>query len=151
MRLVSIALVAASIALFSVAAQAQAPQLQVKDAWVRTTVAQQKATGAFFQLRADSDLQLVEASSPVAAMVEIHEMAMEGSVMRMRAVESLPLPAGKSVEFKPGGLHVMLMGLNRPLAAGDKIPLTLVYLDKNKKRHQIEVQAEARAPQAAKP
>lgn len=151
MRLVSIALVAASIALFSVAAQAQAPQLQVKDAWVRTTVAQQKATGAFFQLRADSDLQLVEASSPVAAMVEIHEMAMEGSVMRMRAVESLPLPAGKSVEFKPGGLHVMLMGLNRPLAAGDKIPLTLVYLDKNKKRHQVEVQAEARAPQAAKP
>ncbi len=151
MRSVSIALVAASIALFSVAAQAQAPQLQVKDAWVRTTVAQQKATGAFFQLRADSDLQLVEASSPVAAMVEIHEMAMEGSVMRMRAVESLPLPAGKSVEFKPGGLHVMLMGLNRPLAAGDKIPLTLVYLDKNKKRHQVEVQAEARAPQAAKP
>ncbi|MEH0166024.1 copper chaperone PCu(A)C [Paucibacter sp. JuS9] len=151
MRLVSIALVAASIALFSVAAQAQAPQLQVKDAWVRTTVAQQKATGAFFQLRADSDLQLVEASSPVASMVEIHEMAMEGSVMRMRAVESLPLPAGKSVEFKPGGLHVMLMGLNRPLAAGDKIPLTLVYLDKNKKRHQVEVQAEARAPQAAKP
>jgi len=151
MRSVSIALVAASMALFSVAAQAQAPQLQVKDAWVRTTVAQQKATGAFFHLRADSDLQLVEASSPVAAMVEIHEMAMEGSVMRMRAVESLPLPAGKSVEFKPGGLHVMLMGLNRPLAAGDKIPLTLVYLDKNKKRHQVEVQAEARAPQAAKP
>jgi len=148
MRSLVLALVAGLAGLTSVAAEAQ---LQVQQAWVRSTVAQQKATGAFFLLRADSDLQLVEASSPVAAMVEIHEMAMEGSVMRMRAIESLALPAGKTVEFKPGGLHVMLMGLNRPLAAGDKVPLTLVYLDKNKKRHQVELQAEARAPQAAKP
>lgn len=151
MRSVLIALATGLACLLGTAAQAQAPQLQVKEAWVRTTVAQQKATGAFFQLRADSDLQLIEASSPIASMVEIHEMAMEGSVMRMRAVESLALPAGKTVEFKPGGLHVMLMGLNRPVAAGDKIPLTLVYLDKHKKRQQLQVQAEARAPQSAKP
>lgn len=128
--------------LASVSAHAQ---LQVSDAWARATVAQQKASGAFFQLRANADLRLVEARSPVAMMVEIHEMAMEGSVMRMRAIDGLDLKAGKTVEFKPGGLHVMLMGLNKPLNAGDKLPLTLVYEDKAKQRREVQVQAEVRS------
>ncbi|MDM4764672.1 copper chaperone PCu(A)C [Pelomonas sp. SE-A7] len=138
------ALIALLAGLASIASHAQ--QLQVSDAWARATVAQQKASGAFFQLRAQADVRLVEARSPAAMMVEIHEMAMEGSVMRMRAVEGLDLKAGKTVEFKPGGLHVMLMGLSKPLNAGDRLPLTLVYEDKAKKRHELQVQAEVRAP-----
>jgi len=86
-------------------------QVDVSQAWVRATVAQQKATGAFLQLKAKSDSRLVEARSPVAGVVEIHEMAMDGSVMKMRAVPGLDLPAGKSVELKPGGYHIMLMDL----------------------------------------
>lgn len=134
------------IALLASAASFSAhAQLQVSDAWARATVAQQKASGAFFQLRTSADLRLLEARSPVAMMVEIHEMAMEGSVMRMRAIDGLELKAGKTVEFKPGGLHVMLMGLNKPLNAGDKLPLTLVYEDKAKQRREVQVQVEVRA------
>lgn len=137
---VSLLALLAGLASFSAHAQ-----LQVSGAWARATVAQQKASGAFFQLKADADLRLVEARSPVAMMVEIHEMAMEGSVMRMRAIDGLNLKAGKTVEFKPGGLHVMLMGLSKPLNAGDKLPITLVYEDKAKQRREVQVQAEVRS------
>jgi copper(I)-binding protein len=79
----------------SLAAQAQ---VTVKDAWVRATVPQQKATGAFMQLQSAQDAKLLSAQSPVAGVVEVHEMAMDGGVMKMRAVPSLALPAGKAVE-----------------------------------------------------
>ncbi|WP_163837265.1 copper chaperone PCu(A)C, partial [Providencia stuartii] len=82
--------------------------------WVRATVAPQKATGAFMQLTASKAVKVVAASSPVAAMVEIHEMKMEDGVMKMRAVDALALPAGQPVALKPGSYHVMLMGLQRP-------------------------------------
>jgi copper(I)-binding protein len=92
----------------SLSAQAQ---VSVKDAWVRATVPQQKATGAFMQLQSAQDAKLVSAQSPVAGVVEVHEMAMDGGVMRMRAVPNLDLPAGKAIDLKPGGYHVMLMDL----------------------------------------
>ena len=88
-----------------------AAQVKVGDPWVRATVPQQKATGAFMSLTAEKGTRLVEAKSPVAGVVEIHEMAMENNVMKMRAVPGLDLPAGKPVELKPGGYHVMLMDL----------------------------------------
>ena len=84
-------------------------QVTVKDPWVRATVSQQKATGAFMQITSAQDARLVEARSPVAGVVEVHEMTMEKDVMKMRAVKGLDLPGGKSVELKPGGYHVMLM------------------------------------------
>lgn len=120
-------------------------QVTVKDAWVRATVTQQKATGAFMQLQAASNSRLVEARSPVAGVVEIHEMAMEGSTMRMRAVPGLDLPAGRSVEMKPGGYHVMLMDLKAPIVAGQDVPLTLVFEGADKKRETVEIKASARA------
>lgn len=119
-------------------------QVSVKQAWVRATVPQQMATGAFLQLSSQQDSRLVQASSPVAAVVELHEMAMEGSVMKMRAIAGVDVPAGKTVELKPGGLHVMLMGLKGPVTAGEKVPLTLVFENKDKKRETIHVQAEVR-------
>ena len=120
-------------------------QVSVKDAWVRGTVAQQKATGAFMQLTASEDAKLVQADSPVAGVVEIHEMTMDGGVMRMRAITALDLPANRSVELKPGGYHVMLMDLKKPLAEGESVALTLTVETRDGKRSAIELQAPVRA------
>ena len=120
-------------------------QVTVKDPWVRGTVAQQKATGAFMLLESATDARIVSAASPVAGVVEIHEMRMEGDVMRMRAVDGLDLPAGRSVELKPGGYHVMLMDLKKPLSEGDMVPLTLTLETRDGKRSTLEVQAPVKA------
>jgi len=120
-------------------------QVGVQGAWVRATVPQQKATGAFMLLTSAQDARLVSASSPVAAVVEIHEMKMEGDVMKMRAVPTLDLPAGKTVELKPGGYHIMLLDLKQPVAAGGTVPLTLVFEGKDGRRQPLELQAPVRA------
>ena len=141
--------------LFLAAALAAAPaalaQVAVSDAWVRGTVAGQKATGAFMQLKADADVSLVGASSPVAGIVEIHEMKMDAGVMRMSAIPALPLPAGKAVELKPGGYHVMLMALKAPLKEGDTVPVTLTFKDKDGKASTLLVNAPVKALTAAPP
>jgi hypothetical protein len=126
-------------------ATASLAQTTVKDAWVRGTVPQQKASGAFMQITSAQGGKLVAASSPVAGVVEVHEMAMEGTTMRMRAIPALELPAGKTVELKSGGYHVMLMDLKQQLKAGDTVPLALVVEGKDGKRETIEVRAPVRA------
>jgi periplasmic copper chaperone A len=120
-------------------------QTTVADAWVRGTVEQQKATGLFAQITSVAGGKLVSASSPVAGVVEIHEMKMEGNVMKMRAVPGLDLPAGKAVMLKPGGYHVMLMDLKQPLKTGDLVPVTLVVEGADKKRETIEIKAPVKA------
>ena len=112
----------------SAAAAAQA-QVTVKDAWARSTVPGQKGTGAFMKITAPQATQLVGVSSPVAGVAEVHEMKMEGDVMKMRAVAGLDLPAGQAVELKPGGYHVMLMDLKQTLAKDSTVPLTLRFRD----------------------
>ena len=132
----------ASVALSAAAfAAPAAAQITVKDAWVRATVAQQKATGAFMQISSVADAKLVEAKSPAAGTVEIHEMKMDNNVMKMRAVADVALPAGKTVELKPGGYHVMMMDLKAQVKEGDTVPLTLVFEGKDKKRETVEVKA----------
>jgi copper(I)-binding protein len=128
-------------ALLALGAQAQTT---VKDAWVRGTVAGQKATGMFGQISSAAGGRLVSASSPVAGIVEIHEMVMDGSVMKMRALPALELPAGKMVDLKPGGHHVMMMELKKELKAGDTVPLTLVIEGADKKRETVEIKATVR-------
>ncbi len=114
--------------LFSTAALAQT--VDVKGAWVRATVQGQKASGAFMQLTAKDKAQLVSVSSPVAGVAEVHEMKMDGDVMTMRPLQGgLDLPAGKAVDLKPGGVHVMLMDLKTPLVKDTTLPLTLVFKD----------------------
>jgi copper(I)-binding protein len=71
--------------------------------------------------------RLVSATSPVAGSVEIHSMSMEGDVMKMRQVDAIEIATGQTVELKPGGYHLMLMGLKAPLKVGDKFPLTLKF------------------------
>ena len=131
-----------------VAAPAMA-QVTVTDAWVRGTVSGQKVTGAFMRITSVSDATLVSVSSPAAKFVEIHEMAMDAGVMKMRAVDKVALPAGKSVELKPGGYHVMLMDITQPLAEGQTVPVTLTFVGKDGKRTTQEVKARVKALTAA--
>ena len=119
-------------------------QVQVDDPCVRATVAPQKATGAFMQLTSAKAAKVVAASSPVAEMVEIHEMKMDNGVMKMRAVDALALPAGQPVALKPGSYHVMLMGLKAPIQAGETVPLTLTVEGEDKQRSTVEIKAQAR-------
>jgi len=125
--MLNVCLRAAPLVALLLAAAVHAQTVKVEDPWVRGTVAQQKATGAFMRLTAPEPMRLVAAESPVAGVVEIHEMAMDNNVMRMRAIANLPLPANRPVELKPGGYHVMLMDLKQPLAGGQNVPITLVF------------------------
>lgn len=133
---------ALSVALLAVAS-AHA-QVTVKDAWVRATVPQQRATGAFMQLQAAQDARLVSVSTPLTATAEVHEMALQDNVMKMRQMPALALPAGKPVELKPGGYHVMLMDLKQQVKEGDTVPLTLVFEGKDGQRQTVQVQAPVR-------
>ena len=117
----------------------QAQTVEVKDAWARTTVPGQKASGAFMKLTAREGTRLVGASSPVAGVTEVHEMKMEGDIMRMRAIAGLDLPAGQTVELKPGGYHVMLLDLKVALRKDSSIPLTLVFKDAKGTESKLEV------------
>ena len=135
--------VASMLLVLGTAAWAQA--VDVQGAWARATVQGQKATGAFMKLTAKEGAKLVSASSPVAGVVEVHEMKMEGDVMKMRAVQGgLELPAGKAVELKPGGYHVMLMDLKTPLVKDTSVPLTLVFKDAK----GVETKTELKLPVA---
>ena len=134
-------LIVASLITLAASAWAQSTTVTVEDAWVRGTVATQKATGAFMRLTPSANARLVSVSSPVAGVVEIHEMAMDKDVMKMRQVPGLDLAAGRTTELKPGGFHVMLMDLKAPVKGGDVVPLTLVFEDAAKQRFTQEVQA----------
>lgn len=127
--------------------------VKVEAAWVRGTVAGQRGTGGFMKLTAREPLQLVGAISPVAGVAEVHEMKMEGDVMKMRAIPALDLPAGKTVELKPGGLHLMLMDLRLPLPKDNTVPLTLVFRNARggESRLELAVPVRAHAPGATAP
>ncbi len=122
--------------------QAQdAKPLQVEKAVARATVGKQANGAAYLQIaNKGADDVLLSASSPVAAKVEIHTMAMEGDVMKMRALPQVELKAGQKLDMKPGsGVHLMLMGLKKPLAVGDKFALTLVFRKAGKLEATVEV------------
>ena len=119
-------------------------QVTVNDPWVRATVPEQKATGAFMQLSAPAGARLIEVRSSVAGVAELHEMSMEGTTMKMRAIPGIELPAGTPVELRPGGYHVMLMDLKHQLREGETVPITLVVEGKDKKRETLEVKAPVR-------
>jgi copper(I)-binding protein len=116
-------------------------EVRAKDAWVRGTVPAQKTTGAFLTLESSDDAKVVGVKSPAAKTAEIHSSGMKDGVMHMHAIEALALPAGKRVELKPGGLHVMLMGLAKPLGESDTVPLTFTIEDARGKRTTLEVKA----------
>ena len=136
-------------ALFLAAAAAAHAQVEARGAWVRGTVLGQTTAGAYMELTSDRRASLLGAESPAAGGAEIHEMKMEGNVMRMRAVPRLELPPGKTVELKPGGHHMMLVGLKRPLKKGDLVPIRLKIELSDKTIKMIQVLAEVRELAAA--
>lgn len=130
-------------------ADVKAQTVEVKDAWVRSTVPGQKGTGAFMKITAKNGASLIGVSSPVAGVSEVHEMKMDGDVMKMRAMPALELPAGKAVELKPGGYHVMLMDLKSPVLPGSMVPVTLLFKDSKGTESKVELNLEARTVAAA--
>jgi copper(I)-binding protein len=129
-----------SLALALLCGAVNAQTVEINDAWVRTSVQGQKSTGAFMKITARENMKLVSASSPVAGVAEVHEMKMEGDIMKMRAVKGgLDLPAGKTVELSPGGYHVMMMDLKAALPKDSTVPLTLVFKDAKGVESKVEL------------
>jgi copper(I)-binding protein len=122
-----IAAAALALASFAHAHEFKLGAIKIGHPYARATVAGQPG-GAFLKLdNAGADDRLLSAQTELASRAELHTMAMEGDVMRMRQVDAIALPSGKTVELKPGGMHLMLFGLKEPLKSGDKFPLTLRF------------------------
>ena len=119
-------------------------QVDVSSAWARATVPGQMGTGAFMTIVAKDGGRLIGAASPVAGVVELHEMSMENNVMKMRPITGLDLPAGREIQLKPGGHHVMLLDLKRPLKAGEKVKIELRLETRDGKRVTQPVEVEVR-------
>ena len=118
-----------------------AAQVTVTEAWARAIVPGQDSTAAYLKLKSANDAVLKGADSPVGK-VEMHEMRMDGNVMRMRQVREVQVPAGKTVEFSPDAYHLMVTGVKKPLVKGDKLPLKLHLMGRDGKAHDIDVQAQ---------
>lgn len=126
------------------AGAAHAADIEVKTPWTRATVRLLKVSGAYMELKSAQGATLVGASSPVAGNVELHEMRMEGDLMKMRAVPRLPLPAGKLVALTPSGFHLMLYDLKEQLVEGTRVPIRLEFETAGGRRATVEVSAEVR-------
>jgi copper(I)-binding protein len=123
---------------------ALAADIEVKTPWTRATVRLLKVSSAYMEMKSAQGATLVGASSPVAGNVELHEMRMEGDLMKMRAVRRLPLPAGKPVVLTPSGFHLMLYDLKEQLVEGTRVPIRLDFELAGGKRESVEVMAEVR-------
>jgi len=129
-------------------AQAQAQSVIVKDAWIRGMVPGQTVAGAYMELTGKANARLIGVTTPLTKTAEVHHMKMENGVMKMSPVDGIDVSAGKTVRLASGGYHVMLMNLQKPLNAGDKVPLQLTFelTDKlaNKKRETVDLMVEVR-------
>ena len=112
---------------FASAALAQTNQLEVSNAWARATPGKAETGVAYLTIQSPTPDRLVSVSSPVAKEAQLHTMSMEGMVMKMRPLAGLDIPGGQPVTLKPGGEHIMLIGLHHPLRAGQSFPLTLNF------------------------
>jgi len=130
---------------------ASQPTVQVSQPWTRATATGQAVGGGYLTLRNSGPVadRLLGARSPAAERVELHSMAMEGDVMKMRPVDAVDVPAGGSVELKPGGLHLMLLGLKKPLQPGQSVPLTLRFEKAGDVPVQLQVQGSGAPAQDA--
>jgi periplasmic copper chaperone A len=138
----------AALALAAFAAHAhevKAGAITIGHAYARATAAGQPTGGGFMKLiNAGSNDKLLSVSAEVSKTVELHEMKMDGDVMKMRQIDGIDLQAGKTVELKPGGYHVMFIGLKAPLKAGDKFPVKLKF----EKAGEVMVEVNVEAPGA---
>ena len=145
----------AALMLASLAASAHSYKIGpigIDDPRARPTVAGQPVGGAYMKIvnKGAAD-RLLSATTAVAAAVQMHTMAMDGDVMTMREVDAVDLPAGQTVEFKPGGFHLMLMGPNKAFLQGDRIPLTLTFAKAGKVAVQLAAESRPASAPAAMP
>jgi copper(I)-binding protein len=106
---------------------AQTGGVEVTDAWARATPGGAENGSAYLTLLSPTGDRLTGVATPVAKEAQLHQMTNDGGIMRMRDVGALDLPPGQEVTLKPGGLHIMMMGLKHPLQPGQTIPLTLQF------------------------
>jgi periplasmic copper chaperone A len=126
-------------------AQTGAPQ--IKDAWARATPGKAEIGAAYLTIESPIDDRLTGVSTPVAGKAELHEMTMQGGVMKMRPLAAVDLPAGRPVVLKPGEVHIMLVGLKQPLRAGESFALTLEFAKAGKRAVSVAVEkAGAKGP-----
>lgn len=118
----------------------------ITDVWVKASIPGSTTSAAYLKIKSSTPLKLVRAETPVAGLVELHNMTMKGGVMEMKAMDAVDLPANQTVELKPGGMHVMLMMVKQPIKSGDKVPLTLTFEGADKKPLVMKVEAIARQP-----
>jgi copper(I)-binding protein len=124
-------------------------QVTVERAWVRTTVPNQVSSGAFMHITALKDVRLTAVRSPVAGVVEVHEMKIDNGIMRMRPAGELSIKAGQSLELKSGGYHLMMMGLKQQIKAGETVALTLEFKAPDGSVLEVVVKAVAALTQPA--
>ena len=120
-----------------------ADSVTIENAWVRATAPGQKVAGGFLDLTADADMKLVGGSSPASGTLELHMMKMDDGVMVMRQIKEIDLPKGQTVSLKPGGLHIMFIGLKQPIKEGDRVPVTLTVRNAAGKEQQVRMEAMA--------
>jgi copper(I)-binding protein len=121
-----------------------AASVEVTDAWARATMPGQAVAGVYLHVKSAVKARLVGVKSSNAKTAEIHSMSHESGVMKMRKLDFLDLPAGEAVALEPGGNHVMLFDIRKPLKAGEHVKLTLV-IEQGGKRINVPVDAEVRA------
>jgi copper(I)-binding protein len=113
----------------SLACQPDAKDLVIRDGWIQEGPPSQKITAAYMVIEnhGDADISLESASSQIAQVIELHKMELTDGMMKMRRVGSIKIPAGGIVELKPGGYHLMVIGLNKELKDGDVVSITLQF------------------------
>lgn len=127
----------------ALAHQHQIGNLTIQQPWSRETAPGQAVGGGFMTIANKGAVEdrLISGTSPVAAEVQLHTMAMDGGVMRMRQVEGgIAVPARGMLELKPGSYHIMFMGLKRPLRRGERLPVTLRFQRAGNVTVQVAVQ-----------
>lgn len=131
--------------LFLLSTQVYAGDVQIKDAWARATAPGQVNGSVGVVITSKKDARLIAVKSAVAESAEIHTMTMDNGVMQMRQLDYLELPANQPVTLGPGGNHLMLLGLKRPLKEGSTLPLTLTVQYADKKTEKISTKAQVRS------
>ena len=126
--------------LLSDAALAEDGAVAISNAWARGTPGGAQIGAAYLTVQSPTADRLTGLSTPAAQKAELHTMTMDNGIMKMRPLDGLDLPAGQPVTLKPGGTHIMLMGLKAPLQAGQSFPMTLQFAKGGAKEVNVEIE-----------
>jgi copper(I)-binding protein len=130
----------AGMMLVSAAVSAQTGDVQITDAWARATPGGAQSAAAYVTVESPSGDKLTGVSTPAAQKADIHSMTMDNGVMKMRQVDAVDLPPGQKVTLKPGGYHIMMTGLAKPLEVGQSFPMTLDFAKAGAKQVTVTVE-----------